>query len=242
MAKDNKERVHYIRKASNSVEPSDDEEKDLFSLANRVPFDDRINHHAEMADLNITLVQSYLKEIKSSLYRKSEAGDFTEVCQDMNIISDLPEYTKPKNVGLMFFSMEPHKFFPYAQIDVVQFPDGLGGNNIIEKTFKGPIQQQLRDALQYIRNTIITEKIVKHPDRAEADRFFNYPFAAVEEALSNAVYHRGYDEREPIEVRVENDRIEIVSFPGPDRSVTIEGLKNYRVSNRRYRNRRIGDF
>ena len=58
----------------------------------------------------------------------------------------------------------------------------------------------------------------------------------------NAVYHRAYDEREPIEVRVENDRIEIVSFPGPDRSVTIEGLKSYRVSNRRYRNRRIGDF
>ena len=42
MAKDNKERIHYIRKMSNTVEPSDDEEKDLFSLANRVPFDDRI--------------------------------------------------------------------------------------------------------------------------------------------------------------------------------------------------------
>ena len=138
--------------------------------------------------------------------------------------------------------MEPDKFFPYTQIDVVQFPSGLGGNDIIEKTFKGPIQQQLRDALQYIGNVIITEKVVKHPDKAEADRFYNYPYAAVEEALSNAVYHRAYDEREPIEVRVENDRIEIVSFPGPDRSVTMEGLKNYRVSNRRYRNRRIGDF
>ena len=92
------------------------------------------------------------------------------------------------------------------------------------------------------KNVFITEKVVKHPDRAEADRFFNYPFAAIEEALSNAVYHRAYDEREPIEVRVENDRIEILSFPGPDRSVTIEGLKTYRVSNRRYRNRRIGDF
>lgn len=43
-------------------------------------------------------------------------------------------------------------------------------------------------------------------------------------------------------MRIEHDRIEIVSFPGPDRSVTQEGLKNYRVSNRRYRNRRIGDF
>ena len=242
MAKDNKERIHYIRKSSNSVEPSDDDEKDLFNLANRVPFDDRVNHQAEISDLNITLVQNYLKEVKSSLYEKTKTGDFVEVCRDMNIISSLPEYTKPKNVGLMFFSMEPDKFFPYTQIDVVQFPSGLGGNDIIEKTFKGPIQQQLRDALQYIRNVIITEKVVKHPDKAEADRFYNYPYAAVEEALSNAVYHRAYDEREPIEVRVENDRIEIVSFPGPDRSITMEGLKNYRVSNRRYRNRRIGDF
>lgn len=242
MAKDNKERIHYIRKASNTVEPSDDEEKDLFNLANRVPFDDRVNHQAEISDLNITLIQNYLKEIKSSLYEKSKAGDFTEVCSDMNIISNLPEYVKPKNVGLMFFCMEPDRFFPYTQIDVVQFPHGLGGSDIIENTFKGPIHQQLRDALQFIKNTIITQKVIKYPDRAEADRFFNYPYAAIEEALSNAVYHRAYDIREPIEVRVEQDKIEIVSFPGPDRSVTQEGLKRFRVSNRRYRNRRIGDF
>ena len=242
MAKDNKERIHYIRKSSNSVEPSDDEEKDLFNLANRVPFDDRVNHQAEMSDLNITLIQSYLKEVNSALYEKSKTGDFTEICQDMNIISSLPEYIKPKNVGLMFFSFEPDKFFPYTQIDVVQFLDGLGGDRIIESTFKGPIHQQLKDALRFIRNTIITEKVIKYPDRAEADRFFNYPYAAIEEALSNAIYHRAYDVREPIEVRVEYDKIEIVSFPGPDRSVTQEGLKNYRVSNRRYRNRRIRDF
>lgn len=242
MKKDNKERIHYIRKASNTVEPSNDEEKDLFNLANRVPFDDRVNHQAEISDLNITLLQNYLKEVKSSLYEKSKTGDFWDVCSDMNIISNLPEYVKPKNVGLMFFSMEPDKFFPYTQIDVIQFPQGLGGNDIIENTFKGPIHQQLRDALRFIKNMIITEKVVKHPDRAEADRFFNYPYAAIEEALSNAVYHRAYDVREPIEVRVERDKIEIVSFPGPDRSVTQEGLKNYRVSNRRYRNRRIGDF
>lgn len=110
MDKDNKERIHYIRKSSNSVEPTDDEEKDLFNLANRIPFDDRVNHKAEMSDLNITLIENYLKEVKSSLYEKSKTGDFVEVCQDMNIVSTLPEYIKPKNVGLMFFSMEPDKF------------------------------------------------------------------------------------------------------------------------------------
>ena len=80
MAKNNKERIHYIRKASSTVEPSDDEEKDLFNLANRVPFDDRVNHQAEISDLNITLIQNYLKVVKSSLYEKSKTGDFIEVC------------------------------------------------------------------------------------------------------------------------------------------------------------------
>lgn len=94
----------------------------------------------------------------------------------------------------------------------------------------------------YIRNVVITEKVIKYPDRAESDRFFNFLYAALEETLSNAVYHCAYDAREPIEVRVENDRTEIVSFPGSDHSVTMEGLKSYLVSNRRYRNRRIDDF
>ena len=134
------------------------------------------------------------------------------------------------------------EYMPYAQIDIVQFPDGLGGDRIIENTFQGPLHQQLRSALQYIQSVIIQEKIIKHPDRAEADRFYNYPFAAIEEALSNAVYHKGYDVREPIEVRVLPDEIEIVSYPGPDRSITRKGLAEYRVFNRRYRNRRIGEF
>lgn len=160
----------------------------------------------------------------------------------MNIVNTLPEYTKPKNVGLMFFFLDPQRFFPYAQIDVVQFPDGLGGDTIIEKIFKGPLHQQLREALLYISNTIVQERVQKLPDVAEAKRFFNYPYEAIEEALANAVYHKGYNEREPIEVRMLPDRIEIVSHLGADRSITMDGLKNYRVFNRRYRNRRIGEF
>ncbi|RHQ62831.1 hypothetical protein DWY34_02270 [Blautia sp. AF25-12LB] len=86
------------------------------------------------------------------------------------------------------------------------------------------------------------KKIVKRADKAETYGVYNYPYAALEEALANAVYHRAYDIREPIEVRVEKEMIEIVSFPGPDRSVTKEGLKRYKVLNRRYRNRRIGEI
>ena len=242
MAKNNRERVSYIRKNSSTIKPSDTEFKDLYGLANKVPFDDRVNHQAELSDINLTLIQSHLRETGSSLYEESKTMDFQELCSSMNLISVLPEYVKPKNIALLMFNTEPDNFFPYAQIDVVQFPNGVGGDDIVENIFKGPIQQQLRDALRFIRNNVLTEKVKKIPGKAEADRYFNYPYEAIEEALSNAVYHKGYDEREPIEVRIESDMIEIVSFPGPDRSVTIEGLKKYKVTNRRYRNRRIGEF
>ena len=242
MAKNDKERCYFIRKSSNTVIPNDDELKDLFNLANRTPFDDRVNHVADMSDLNYMLIKSYLKEIGSALYDTADNMAFADLCANMNLISTLPEYVKPKNVALMFFNPEPEKFFPCAQIDVVQFPEGDGGDKIIEQTFTGPLHEQLRAALRYIRNTIITEQVVKSPDKAEVERFFNYPYAAIEEALSNAVYHKAYDEREPIEVRVEKDMIEIISHPGPDRSVTLDGLRTFKVKSRRYRNRRIGEF
>ena len=241
MAKGNKERVTYIRKMSSTVVPTEEEKRELYNLANNIPFDDRVNHSAELADLNISLIQSYLREIGSALYKEAESMDFVDLCKSMNIVSTLPEYTKPKNVGLMFFCLEPDRFFPYAQIDVVEFPDDTG-SRILEKTFKGPLHQQLREALLYIKNSVLQEQVVKEDDVAEARRFFNYPFAAVEEAISNAVYHKGYDEREPVEVRIEPDRIIVVSHPGADRSISREGLREYRVYSRRYRNRRIGEF
>ena len=74
---------------------------------------------------------------------------------------------------------------------IVSFPEGEGGNQIVEEIFRGPIQEQLRSALRYIRNMHITEKVIKHPDRAEADRFFNYPYVAIEEA-GYRVFNRRY--------------------------------------------------
>ena len=225
-----------------TITPPQKDRHDLFSLADDIPYDDRVNYEAEITDLNITLIQSYLKEIGSELYEEAKKMDFVDLCKSMNIVNSSPEQTKPKNVGLMFFCLNPERFFPYAQICVVHYSKYPYGDTTIEKTFKGPLHQQLREALLYIQNSILQEKVVKFPDVAEAKRFFNYPFAAIEEALSNAVYHKGYDVRKPIEVRVMPDRIEIVSYPGTDRSVSDEELKTYHAFNRRCRNLRIGEF
>ena len=92
------------------------------------------------------------------------------------------------------------------------------------------------------KNSQLRETVIKHPDRAEATRVWNFPYAAIEEALVNAVYHRSYAEREPIEVRISNEELVILSFPGPDRSIRLEDFQAGRVVSRRYRNRRIEEF
>jgi len=125
---------------------------------------------------------------------------------------------------------------------VVHFPDGPGADSFSEKSFKGPLDRMLIDALNYIKSQFIEEKVQKFPDRAEAERRYNYPYVAIEEILTNAVYHRSYEIREPIEVRILPDRITIGSFPGPDRSITDKDIQECRFISRRYRNRRIGEF
>lgn len=45
---------------------------------------------------------------------------------------------------------------------------------------------------------------------------------AIEEAVVNAVYHRGYDVREPVEIRIMHDELVVLSYPGPDRSVRLD--------------------
>lgn len=45
------EKAYYIRKMSNSIRANQLEEKELFMLANNIPFDDRANLTANIADM-----------------------------------------------------------------------------------------------------------------------------------------------------------------------------------------------
>ena len=233
---------YYIRKMSSTIKATEDELKELYDTAKNIPFDDRMNHEAQIQDLKLPLIQNYLYEIKSELLKESENMDFVDLCKSLRIVDGTPEYIKPVNVGLMFFNDEPQKFFPYSQIEVVDLRNGPEGDEMTERIFKGPIDSMVKTALIYISNILIEEKILKVDGQAEAIRFFNYPYLAIEEALVNAVYHRGYDVREPVEVRIMDDRIHIISYPGPDRSISEKALENKNIIARKYRNRRIGEF
>jgi len=112
--------------------------------------------------------------------------------------------------------------FAIAELNECWFPEGAGWNRFEEKIFQGPLSRITRDAINFIQRNYIQETIIKHPQRAEAERFWNFPQAAIEEAVVNAIYHRSYEIREPVEIRISSEDLVVLSFPGPDRSIRLE--------------------
>ena len=232
---------YYIRKMASTVKASRAATKELFELAGDVPFDDRPNMQAQVTDLKVNLMADYLREIGSDLYPAAEDMSALELGKSLRIVSGAEENVKPLNVGLLFFNPHPENFFRYAWIEVVDKPDPTG-QGMVEKYFKGPLHIQLREALAFIKNYVLQEKVFKVSNRAEAERHWNYPYAAIEEALVNAVYHKSYRKPEPIVVTFTRERMEINSIPGPDRTIKKADLEKFRLFAKQDRNRRIGDF
>jgi ATP-dependent DNA helicase RecG len=197
----------------------------LIRLTARVPFDDRYNQGARIDDLSLRLMDAFLQEVGSGLLDDPEVRSVEALARQMNIIGGADEQMLPKNAGLLFFNETPERFFPATQIDVVWFPQGPGGDHFDEKTFAGPLDRITRNALNHIQTNYLKQTVVKHSDRAEVDRFWNFPYAAIEEAVVNAVYHRTYEIREPVEIRITPEDLVVLSFPGPDRSIKMEDLR-----------------
>ena len=242
LAKGRSDWGYFIRKHSSTVRARDADERELLSLAATVPFDDRYRQMASIKDLSSRLVHKFLRDIGSDLAAEAPDLSMTDLGQRMNIVGGPPEAMFPKNVGLLFFNDRPHDFFPATQIDVVWFPDGPGGDRFEEKEFRGPLSIILSEAIGYIKRNYLKETVVKFPHKPEAERFWNFPIGAIEEALVNAIYHRSYEEREPVEVRITAEELVILSFPGADRSIRMEDFHKGQAVSRRYRNRRIGEF
>ena len=237
-----KEYRYYIRRYASTIKARGDDERELISLTARVPFDDRYNQTAGIKDLSLQLMEEFLRKVGSGLADEAAKLTIAELDRQMNVAGGPDEAILPKNVGLLFFNEQPERFFPTSQIDVVWFPEGAGGDRFEEKTFTGPLDHIARDSLSYIQTNYLKQTVIKHPDRAEAERFWNFPFAAIEEAVINAVYHRSYEIREPIEIRITPEDLVVLSFPGPDRSIKMADLRTGKAVSRRYRNRRIGEF
>ena len=123
-----KEYRYYIRRYASTIEAKGDDEHELISLTAKVPFDDRFNREASLADISTRLMEDFLREVDSDLADEARDISTEALGVQMNVVGGPPEAPLPKNVGLLFFNEHPEHFFPVTQIDVVWFPEGAGGD------------------------------------------------------------------------------------------------------------------
>jgi len=241
-----KQYAYYIRYGTTSIEAKGERLDELREMANRVPFDDRGNPDIQATDISTTLLRDYLVTVNSRLADENITGNLLGILEQMNLLEGPTEKRMIKNVAAMMFCDQPTKFFPVSQVEIVTFPEGRerNPNNLVEAPIiKGSVPYMIREALNYLRTNVIKEQIIKPKDDERSIRFFNYPYQALEEAVVNALYHRNYQLREPVEITIEPERITILSHAGPDRSISLKAIKEAKIlRSRRYRNRRLGEF
>lgn len=236
----------YIRSKSSTIEAKGEILDEVRELANRVPFDERGNDSISIDDISGVRVYEHLKAIGSKLTDEFGRKSLPEILDEMDLLVGPVENRQIKNVAAMMFCDHPEKFFPVTQVDIVHFPEGSIENPdvmIEAPKIVGPVPKMINETLSYLRTNVIKQRISKPSDNEKSVKIFNYPYQAFEEAVVNALYHRDYMEREPVEITIEPTHIDILSYAGPDRSISAEAIREARkLKARRYRNRRLGDF
>lgn len=236
----------YVRSKSSTIEAKGEILDEVRELANRIPFDERGNDRICIDDISGVRVYEYLKSVGSKLVDEFGRKSLADILDEMDLLVGPAENRLLKNVAAMMFCDHPEKFFPVTQVDIVHFPEGSIENPDImieAPKLTGPVPKIINDTLSYLRTNVIKQRITKLTDTEKSVRVFNYPYQALEEAVVNALYHRDYLEREPVEITIEPTHIDILSYAGPDRSISTEAIKEAKkLKARRYRNRRLGDF
>ncbi len=139
----------------------------------------------------------------------------------------------PTVTGLLVLGKEPRDFMPGAYIQILR----VGGTELTaeikdQKEIGGPLLDVLRQVDELLRINISVALTVP-PTATDVPRP-DYPLAALQQIIRNAVLHRVYeDSNAPIRINWFSDRVEVYSPGGPFGQVTRAnfgqpGLTDYR--------------
>lgn len=158
-----------------------EQERELISMASKVPFDMQPNSDATFDDISLILLEEHLKTTGSKLTKEIRTRGVQEVLEE-GLLDGPSERIGIRNVALMMFCENPDKFFPYMQVEIVKFPDGSIKNpdNFIESPpIKGSVPTIIKRTMEKIQDMVIVDKVTKLLGQMESVRRFSYPYAAL---------------------------------------------------------------
>jgi len=179
----------YIRNGSESVKASQERVTKMMAFQDLSSFDAT---ESPIQDLELDEIESVFKREKFDFRAKAlgflnSQGLFTNVAFLMS--------------SQNYFSV---KVAIFDGVTVDQFKD--------RREFSGCLPKQIDDVLTYINlNNSLSARITGQPMRDEKR---SYPSVAIRESVINAIVHRSYFSKSPIQIEIFDDRLTIMS-PGP---------------------------
>jgi len=177
-----------------------------------------------MADLDEAVIAEYVNKRRLRSPR-GEKLDGAELLLDSGAIDAAGT---PTVAGLLLFGRNPQRFLPQSSAVFVRFAgtephsrNGLPGYTRREE-ISGPLSQIIENLWNIIWEEMRHESVISGLEREERPE---YPPFAVREAIVNAVAHRDYRlSGRKIEVRLFQDRLEIISPGGLPGHITLDNI------------------
>lgn len=212
----------YVRIEADTRLARVDEEYDLLRKFANYHFSSVSSTDATIDDLSVDLLREYF----SNTSGRAISGNMSKA--EMSKAMGLPDRNDPtgkkiRNFGVLMFADHPEKFIPYAYVEMII--DMYGTKRKMEsRLFKGPIWKQYRSVVEYINDRFLNTLTIREESEANNRKVSNFPFAAVEELVANAIVHNNYENAKPVQVYVSEKQINIINYNKPLPPLTISDL------------------
>lgn len=205
----------WVRNGKQNI-PVNDQMRDQLKRDKRiVEFERSYCCPFEKSDIDIHVLNEFKKVFLSDA--SFDLSD-EEILYEAGIIQRDGSGYAWNNAGFLFLSKNPRRMLPWAHIRLLRFPvsykdDSLRESTTLDKSFDGPVAQQIRKIRSFFRESGFFKTYqIRNPKGGFIDDP-EFPFIAIDEAIVNAVAHRDYGVELPIECTHYHDAF-VVRNPG----------------------------
>lgn len=195
----------YVRIGSTSRKADYDIVAELERRKRNISFDCEQQYGKTISELDLT---DFAKQFSGLTGEELNGTTLAK----LGLVKELNGTLAVTNALVLFADFESRKeLFPYSKIECARFKGTSSDIRIDDKTITEQIGRQPEEALRFIQRHVNSSSLI---EGVYTRHRWEYPMAAIREALRNAVVHRDYSlTGKDIKVAIYDDMVEITS-PG----------------------------
>ena len=200
----------------------------LSSSKSMIAYEEEPVRGATLNDFDDDVIEKYIAKREERLHQKLHLTR-VELLRGLGLVASEEERYVPTVAGMLLFGKDPGRFLVQSGITFVRFTGtepGTGPGNLPgymrREDLHGPLTWTVERAWEIVWEEMRKGGVIKGLVREEV---LEYPEFPVREALINAVAHRDYRIAGlRIEVRMFDDRLEVMSPGGLPGHITVENI------------------